>query len=240
MAQDIAEKVGLLLAKAEATDNPAEAEAYTRKAEELMLKHNIDQAMVASKRPGSKVDEIVMVSIPTVSQYNAALVTYGGVVAASFNLKAYTSLTTGKGASAPSWIWLVGHQSDVYQAVPLVQSLLVQAEHAMRYWWGTEGRDVCGHLPKSRQYAARREFFFAFASGARQRLMETRNRVVQESGTGTDLVLRDRASVVDEWTKNNVSTTKSMAGRVKGGDWSARVAGHAAGREAVGQRSVSS
>lgn len=238
MAQDIGEKVALLLAKAEGTDNPLEAEAYTRKAEELMLKHNIDQATIAAKRPGHKADAIVMERIPTVSQYNAALVTYGGVVAASFSLKSYTQLVTGQGAQAVSYIWLVGHQSDIDQAVPLVKSLLVQADHAMRYWWDNEGRDVCAHLGKSKQYAARREFFFAFASGARQRLSETRDRVVQEAGTGTDLVLVDRAKVVDQWARDNVATGRSRAGRTQAGDYSARVAGHAAGREAVGQRSV--
>lgn len=238
MAQDITEKVALLLAKAEATDNPHEAEAYSRKAEELMLKHNIEEATVAAKRPGHKADAIGMERIPVQGQYAAALVTYGGVVAQSFSLRSYTQLTVGKGVSAISYIWLVGHQSDIAQATTLVNSLLIQSEHAMRYWWEHEGRDVCAHLGKSKQYAARREFFFAFASGARQRLSETRDRVVHEAGTGTDLVLVDRAKTVDQWARNNVTTSKTTAGRAQAGDYSARVAGHAAGREAVGQRSV--
>jgi len=61
---------------------------------------------------------------------------------------------------------------------------------------------------------------------------------VQEAGTGTDLVLVDRAKVVDKWARENVATGKSQAGRTQAGDYSARVAGHAAGREAVGQKSV--
>lgn len=40
-----AEMIGKLLAKAERTDNPHEAEAYTRKAEQLMVKLGIDEAM---------------------------------------------------------------------------------------------------------------------------------------------------------------------------------------------------
>ena len=219
MAQDIAEKVALLLAKAEGTDNPIEAETYTRKAEELMLKHNIEEAQVAAKQPGSKVDQIVMERIPVSGQYAAALVRFGYIVAESFSLKSYTQLSTGKGVSAISYIWLVGHRSDVDQASPLVNSLLIQSDHAMRYWWETEGREVCAHLGKSKQYAARREFFFAFASGARQRLAETRKRVISEAGTGTDLVLVDRAKIVDQWAKNNVATGRSRAGSAQSGDF---------------------
>lgn len=238
MAQDVAEKVALLLAKAEGTDNPAEAEAYTRKAETLMMKYSLDQAEIAAKRPGTKVDEIVTIRIPVVSQYAAALVGYGYAVSDAFSLRAYQQLTTGQGAKATSWIWLVGHKSDAEQAETLVKSLLVQAEHAMKFWWANEGRVTCAALPKSKQYAARREFFYAFASGVRSRLAEVRKTVVSEAGSGAELVLVDRKKQVDQWAASNIRTSKTTAGRTQAGDYSARVAGHAAGREAVGQKAV--
>lgn len=238
MARDIVETIAGLLAKAEGTDNPHEAETYTRKAEELMLKHNIDQAIVASKRPGQVRDEIVMERIPVQGQYAAALIRFGTIVTEPFSLKTYATLTTGKGVSAVSWIWLVGHKSDIDQATVLINSLLIQSEHAMQWWWDTEGRNTCAHLGPSKKYAARREFFFAFCSGARQRLLETRKRVVEQTGNGAELVLVDRSKKVDAWADQNVETSKTRAGRAQAGDYSARVAGHAAGREAVGQRSL--
>lgn len=236
MAQNIAEKIALLLTKAEGTDNPLEAEAYSRKAEELMLKYSIEAAEIAAKRPGDKSDEIVMEKFPVGGQYAAALVGYGFAVAPAFNLRSYQTLNTGNGAT--SYIWLVGHKSDVDQAATLMHSLLIQAEHAQKHWWKHTGSIVCADLGGSKKYAARREFYFAFASGVRSRLEEVRNRVVHEAGTGTDLVLVDRAKRVSDWATQNIQTSRAKAGRVQAGDYSARVAGHAAGREAVGSKRV--
>lgn len=235
-ATDIADKVAKLLSLAERTENPLEAQAFTEKAEELMLRYNIDEAVLASKTPGTKTDPIVMEKFPVSGQYAAALVTYGFAVAPSFNLKAYQTLNTGTGAT--SYVWLVGHQSDVEQGATLLRSLLIQAESAQKHWWKNEGSVLCAHLGGSKKYAARREFYFAFASGARSRLSEVFNRVVNEAGTGTDLVLVDRKKLVDDWTRANVRTSASRAGRTQAGDYSARVAGHAAGRDAVGSKAI--
>lgn len=234
MAQDITEKVALLLAKAEGTDNPHEAEAYTRKAEELMLKHGIDEAMAAARRPGTKADPIIIERIRVRGQYRMAWSGYGAAVAPAFNIKSYESVVSKNEED----IWMVGHQSDVEQAATLVRSLLVQAPIALNYWWRTEGEALNPAYNTMNQYLAKREFYFAFGSGVRQRLMEVRRSVVEQSGTGTDLVLVDRSKVVDGWIKENMSFSKSKGKSLKQGAYSAAVAGHAAGREAVGQKAV--
>lgn len=233
MAQDFAEKVALLLAKAEGTDNPDEAEAYTAKAEELMLKHGIEEAQVQAKRPGARVDPIIIERIYVNGTYEAATVTYGYAVAPAFNCKSYQS----KGREKGHYIWLVGHTSDVEQAQILLRSILVQSEMAMRHWWENGGRERTGG-GRATQKLARRQFMFGFGNGVRERLSEVRNRVVHESEPGTALVLVDRGKKVDSWVNDNMKFSKSKGGSLKGGTYEASNAGHAAGREAVGQKSV--
>jgi hypothetical protein len=79
---------------------------------------------------------------------------------------------------------------------------------------------------------------FGFGNGVRERLREIHNRVVHESEPGTALVLVDRLEKVESWVNDNMSFGKAKARSLKGGDYSAGNAGHAAGREAVGQKSV--
>lgn len=233
MAQDFAEKVALLLAKAEGTDNPAEAEAYTAKAEELMLKHGIEEAQIQAKKPGAKVDPIIIERIYVNGTYEAATVTYGYAVAPAFNCKSYQS----KGSQKGHYIWLVGHTSDVEQAAILVKSMLIQSEMAMRYWWETGGREQSG-TGRAEQKLARRQFMFGFGNGVRERLREIRTRVVKEATVGTELVLVDRGKKVDDWVGQNMSFSKSRGRDLKGGSYLAGAAGHQAGREAVGQKSI--
>ena len=69
---DTARKIGALLAKAERTDNPHEAEAFTRKAEALMVKYRIDEAMArraagADVRPEEIIERCVGMYVPPAS-----------------------------------------------------------------------------------------------------------------------------------------------------------------------------
>ena len=50
----ILDKVRALLAKAESTEFPEEAEAYTAKAQELMARHRIDRAVLGATGRGSE------------------------------------------------------------------------------------------------------------------------------------------------------------------------------------------
>lgn len=234
MASNITDKIAKLLAMAEGTNNPAEAEAFTEKAEELMLQYGIQQAQVQAARPGDKREEIIIRRIRVTGPYRMALSGYGYCVAPAFNIKGYKSVISGKEED----IWLVGHQSDVEQAETLVRSLLIQSDNALKYWWKNGGRAANPAYNTMNQYLAKREFMFAFGSGVRDRLQEVRNRVVHEAGPGTELVLVDRTQLVTDWEKNNMRFSKSKSSSLKGGTMNARQAGFEAGRDAVGQRKV--
>lgn len=126
------------------------------------------------------------------------------------------------------------HASDVRDAATLVNSLLAQSRSQALHWWKKEGKAL--HHPyngDNEAYLARREFIFAFASGVRARLKETRDRVVQQSGAGTELVLVDRSKIVDSWVDQNMTVGKGRASHRNHGGMAAVRAGQAAGRDAV-------
>lgn len=231
MAQDIADKVAKLLALAESTTNPAEAEAFTEKAETLMLQYGIEQAQVQAKRPGDKREEIIIEHVRFSNKFYQPMALLGQSIAPAFNIKGYRSDAGNKQVH----IWLVGHKSDVEQAATLVRSLVIQAEAAAAYWWKHEGDKS---LSAWNQFVQQRQFLYGFCNGVRERLTEVRNRVVHEAGPGTELVLVDRSKLVNNWVQENMRFSKGRGSSVKSGEYTAAVAGHAAGREAVGQRSV--
>lgn len=68
MTDSMMERIRNLLAKAEATTFQEEAHAFTEKAQELMQKYAIDQAMLEASRPGH-VSKPVMVKLPIPQPY---------------------------------------------------------------------------------------------------------------------------------------------------------------------------
>lgn len=238
MAHDIEDRIAKLLAKAEGTDNALEAEAYMTKAEELMLQHGIERAQLEAKgKPGTKREEIVTVRvhIPNGHGYADAMLQTGFAVAPAFQVRPLKS----NGYDGSRWAWFIGHKSDVDQAEQLFKSLIVQAQQQAKSWWRSEGKAQQPYASDNEAYLARREFIYAFASGVRERLAETKNRVVAEAGVGTELVLVDRRKLVDDWVSSNIEFGKARAGgRSTHGGYAAAQAGKQAGREAVNPRSL--
>lgn len=222
-------KIAGLLAKAEGTTNPHEAEAFMAKAEELMLKHGIERAMVEARKPGQRRAEIVTVRvyIKNGHGYAAAMAAIAHGLAPSFSVR---SLQTNQ-SDGGRIVWFIGHKGDVEQAERLLASLLEQSRSQALHWWKTEGKAGQPWATDNDAYLARREFIYAFAGGVRTRLEETRSRVVEE--TGSALVLVDRAQAVDNWVEENMTVGKARKSTRVSGGFAARVAGKEAGRQAV-------
>jgi len=116
-----------LLAKAEATPFPAEAEAFTAKASELMARYAIDEALIWSTAvdPGLPSERTIVLQRPYVSQ-KAYLVHR---VASVFGCSAIRLMG---GSGAPSEpVSVVGYEPDLDLVEAMVTSLLVQAAQAM-------------------------------------------------------------------------------------------------------------
>jgi hypothetical protein len=175
-------KVRGLLAKAESTTFPEEAEALTAKAQELMSRHEIDAAMLhagSTKPAGRRVGiddpyaESKALLLQRVAEANGCRAVWS---------KAFGSST------------VVGFDEQIELVELLYTSLLVQSTAAMV----RAGRASASH----RQPSFRRSFLQAFAVRIGVRLEEARCRVVEEAsleqGDGLLPVLAARRSTVDE------------------------------------------
>jgi hypothetical protein len=225
-------RIRALLAKAEATEFPEEAETLTAKASELMAKYGIEQAMLADADPTSDPigdhDRIWMDAPYT--RDKAYLLN-----SVAHALGCRTIIHSWKGGKAA--VTMFGFQSDRERAELLFTSLLVQAAHALA---------VTPVPPGEGKAAYRRSWFQGYSSAiywrlkkaedaARERASADDERVA--SGRSTALVLADRGVQVERaWAERAAGMKKSSARRLSG---SGTRAGYAAGQRAdLGGRRV--
>jgi hypothetical protein len=175
----VLDRVRALLAKAESTDFPAEAEAYSAKAQELIARHSIEEALTTRDRA-----EVVPfarrigVDHPYESEKAGLLDAVAGVN------RCHTVWSPELGFST-----VFGFDADIDAVELLYTSLLVQANRAMV-------RDEPGK-GKARIKAFRRSFLIAYAGRIGERLERaTRHEIARH----TDLlpVLRSRDVQVRE------------------------------------------
>lgn len=153
--QKMLARVRALLAKAESTQFPEEAEALSAKAQELMSRYSFEQALVAPARPSGSarrfwLDEPYLAA-------KSALVT---AVASANRCRAVSYEKLG-------FLAVVGHEVELDVVELLATSLLVQATEAML----AAGRRV-GSGGRSRTRSFRHAFLLAYASRIGERLAE--------------------------------------------------------------------
>lgn len=209
-------RVRALLAKAESTEYPDEAEALTAKATELMARHGIESALAAERAPVQETVKRMTVTIDTpYTQQKSNLL---GWIAEVFRCRAIQHVS---GRTVES-VSVFGFASDLETVQMLYTSLLLQA-----------GRElVATPVPWGEHPAAyRRSWLHGFATVVTSRLRQVHAVAVEEhGGTGTELVLADRAALV------NAHVTTMFPDLVKGRrpslSGSGRRAGAHAGRRA--------
>lgn len=234
MSEKKIDLIAQLLAKAEST-TPEEAEALMEHAARLMAKYAIDQATIDERRRlhGQTSEQIVEKHIVFEGVYSKAHLSLGTAIV--FALGTLRPLQSMRGNRRV--LYIVGYESDVAQAEALINSLVLQATVSMKQWWDGE-RDRYAWEDDSVKRTARLSFVTAFGQGAASRIQDNRRTVIAEASTGTDLVLIDRKSRVDEHV-DGMSTRKSRS-RASQTDRSAYSAGHRAGQNAnTGERAVS-
>ena len=236
MSEKKIDLIAQLLSKAEST-TPEEAEALTEHAERLMVKYMIDQATIDERRgkAGQSQEKIVEVRMDFTGAYRGEMIHLAGSVVWGLGSLKAMQYTGGKGKVFS--FWLVGFESDVAQAELLINSLQVQASVAVRAWW-KEHNDAYSFGNSYAQEKARRSFVHGFGTGAGSRIRDSRQQVIQESSSGTELVLVSRAEKVQAYM--DTKSTKLSRPRTATGQDAAAGHGYRAGQNAnVGSKAVS-
>ncbi|MET0324109.1 MAG: DUF2786 domain-containing protein [Ilumatobacteraceae bacterium] len=218
-------KVRKLLAKAEATDNVNEAEAFSAKAAALIAAHRIDPTHLATGSDGD--DRLIVLDLPIGrgAYVRARLALLAAVAAAHDCELVWRSSPTGAVAV------LAGFSGDIDTTVLLYESLHLQAAGQMA--------GVRRSTPAATQ-RWRRAFLFGFASRVDELLTATRQeaeRTVQARGSRLPELVARRARVSAHAAESfgRVVGARAPSAAVAGG-WDQ---GHrAAGRADLGRRRV--
>lgn len=220
------ERVRKLLAKAESPAcTPAEAEAFTAKAMELIAQYGIDEALLTAKDPTRDAigDRIVKVYGPYIFERARLL----QIVADNMGGK---SVRRGGTNGHPYVeVHLFGYGTDLERIELIYTSLLIQAANGV------------GHATPRRSYsegvrAFRTSWLRGFTAAVGQRLRESAEYAraqadaARQTGPSTALVLADRSTAVDRqyrsaYPRTRTSSSSSLAGSGYSG-------GHAAGMRA--------
>jgi hypothetical protein len=196
-------RVRKLLVKAEAAGvTPAEAQALTAKAAELMAKYGIDRALLAAERPETDrpADRVIDIGNPW-ARVQAHLLCG---LASALRCQCVILPRTGPGTR----IHVFGFTSDIERADVLYTSLLVQM------WQGLAGTPLPARVESARAW--RRSWLLGFATAVVARVRAAEERAARQgaaaaagAGSRTALVLADRSDVITATLKHAYPVTRS-------------------------------
>lgn len=199
-ADPLLTKVRALLAKAEATDFPEEAEAFTAKAHSLMVDHAIDEAAIRGRRGhvgGADVGATRFVlNEPYAKQHMLLMSKVAGASGCRCVYQSDWAMAT-----------VVGPRNQLGRVEVLYTSLMVQSQTA----FNAEAQHTsAGSRPRSRGY--RSSFLTAYAIRIGQRLSEQREAATAQAVSDALPVLAaDKAAVADMFDQLFGDSTRSMS-----------------------------
>ncbi|WAZ23185.1 DUF2786 domain-containing protein [Streptomyces cinnabarinus] len=209
-------RIRALLAKAEATGFPEEAEALTAKAQELMARHSVDEALLSAQAPAPDTPGACRIGVE--APYEQAKAVLLDAVAAANHCRAVWNEPLG-------FSTVVGFEADLEVVELLHTSLLVQAQTALTR---AEAAQRAGGRKRTKTF--RQSFLAAYAHRIGTRLTRA-----AESQVSDDLlpVLASReVAVTDRLDRMFPETTTS---RLRG---VTDAAGWTEGAEAADQAQV--
>ncbi|MEU0378920.1 DUF2786 domain-containing protein [Streptomyces cyaneofuscatus] len=166
-------RIRALLAKAEATGFPEEAEALTAKAQELMARHSIDEALIAARSHSAETPGACRIGVEP--PYESAKAILLDAVASANRCQAVWNGDLG-------FSTVVGFEPDLEAVELLFTSLLVQGMAAMTR--AEAGQRASG---RKRTKTFRQSFLMAYAQRLGSRLADTTERTTATAaGTGTN------------------------------------------------------
>ncbi|TXS17303.1 DUF2786 domain-containing protein [Streptomyces sp. NBC_01201] len=161
-------RIRALLAKAEATGFPEEAEALTTKAQELMARHSIDEALLAARTHSADVPGAVRIGVD--APYESAKAVLLDAVASANRCRAVWNSDLG-------FTTVVGFEPDLESVELLFTSLLVQGNAAMTK---AEAGQRAGGRRRTKTF--RQSFLMAYAQRLGSRLAADTARVTAAAG----------------------------------------------------------
>jgi len=251
---DYADKVAALLRKADSTDSEHERDALISKAQQLMSKYGIDQALIDAANGKVRSDEIELRKIVTAGLFHEVKVDLVfGIARANRCKTVYRSSgqwgdtrTVGE-KTYKDWheVDIVGYRSDLDAVDFLYANLSLQCSSALAAWHKANKQEWWS---KHQDHKERRTFIRAFAQEVTHRLnlarlaaekeaaaeQAARNNTTEEEGAkGVALALRSRADNVSDWYDNHYgSSLRTVTRRYSSGSAGAHEAGRSAGRTA--------
>jgi hypothetical protein len=190
------ERVRALLAKAESTDFPAEAEAFAGKAQELIARHSLADALEAHAVTVIPLARRIGVDHPYEDEKASLL----DAVARANRCETVWSPELG-------FTTVFGFDADIDAVEVLYTSLLVQANRAM-----AREEPGGGKAGKSRLKAFRRSFLVAYAIRIGERLEAATKAAEVEAGPDLRPVLASREAQVRETVRRVFPQTVRVRG----------------------------
>ncbi|MGE7432324.1 DUF2786 domain-containing protein [Kitasatospora sp. NPDC001175] len=177
-------RIRALLAKAESTEYPEEAEALTAKAQQLMAQHSIDEALLAAARPAEDAPAALRIGVD--NPYEGPKTMLLDAVAAANRCRVVWAKEFG-------FCTVVGFDPDLDSVELLYTSLLVQATSAMQPRQTGRSRHPGtadgGRHPESasRTKSFRQSFLVAYAARIRERLTAATEQTTSDAAAGRHL-----------------------------------------------------
>ena len=225
----------------------AERDTAGQEAERVLAKHAIDRLTLdvdGARRAEREAIERATVHVAGGRGTIAFDVVLGliavarsvGLVAHFRDHRTVNRFWDGPGVKPHVELVVTGFHSDLTLAVPLLESLAVQAALAMRSWWRADPRHRL--IQKWDAHLARCAFAQEFGKGAAARLATGRQEAIAVTGAGTALVVASREAAVEDWVQHNVQVRSTTDRRSFSGY--GRAPGYAAGLRSSGstQRAV--
>ncbi|PYI37577.1 hypothetical protein CVS30_15020 [Arthrobacter psychrolactophilus] len=222
-----------LLAKAENTPYPAEAQTFQEHAERLMVRYGIEQATIDAEagRRGKPQEAMVEERFELFGSYRVGQAIGFSAIAHAFSTVRVLQSTT----STKKILFLIGAESDVQQVLRLFNSLQQQLTSAQHIWWlNYPYKDV---LTAHEKTLERRQFQLGFLTTVAGRIMHLYSQESQAADPGTALVLTGRKERADDHVRLLYPTVRNARSQsIAYGSSHA----HAAGSHAGAQASVNS
>jgi hypothetical protein len=225
--EDKKRKIAGLLAKAEGTDNPHERDAFSAKAEKMMLALGIERAELEASGKGS--EDIVQETRDWRTIYAPAMGRFAYTIGHGFGDDlSFLQSRLGKDLVRT---YVIGHKSDVEDYLTLLNSLDLQVWAAVKEY-RRETRDARRYRTIHENFVHDRTFIYGFADTVRLRLQSERREAMETASEGAALVFVGKGARIEEWVEKKYPKRGSGRASRQQTSASARAAGARAGMQA--------